>query len=110
EGITSARREAPDRAGCARLLFQRGVSRCALSLSDDPQVPPSPPDGAAPRRDLRRSLTIMSATTEGPVTWSDTSVLITGGTGSFGNKFVETMLARHRPRRLCAFTPHQLNQ
>src|SRR5215471_4024274 len=52
----------------------------------------------------------MSATTEGPMTWSDTSVLITGGTGSFGNKFVETMLARHRPRRLCVFSRDELKQ
>jgi len=52
----------------------------------------------------------MSATTEGPVTWSDASVLITGGTGSFGNKFVETMLARHRPRRLCVFSRDELKQ
>jgi UDP-N-acetylglucosamine 4,6-dehydratase len=52
----------------------------------------------------------MSATTEGPVTWSDTSVLITGGTGSFGNKFVETMLAQQRPRRLCVFSRDELKQ
>src|SRR5215471_887109 len=52
----------------------------------------------------------MSATTEGPMTWNETAVLITGGTGSFGNKFVETMLARHRPRRLCVFSRDELKQ
>ena len=52
----------------------------------------------------------MAVTTEGPVTWSDASVLITGGTGSFGNKFVEIMLARHRPRRLCIFSRDELKQ
>jgi UDP-N-acetylglucosamine 4,6-dehydratase len=52
----------------------------------------------------------MAVTTEGPVTWSEASVLITGGTGSFGNKFVEIMLARHRPRRLCIFSRDEWKQ
>src|SRR5262245_22232432 len=52
----------------------------------------------------------MAVTTEGPVTWSEASVLITGGTGSFGNKFVEIMLARHRPRRLVVFRRDELNE
>jgi len=37
-------------------------------------------------------------------------VLVTGGTGSFGNKFVELMLARYRPRRLCIFSRDELKQ
>ena len=40
----------------------------------------------------------------GTVNWSEASVLITGGTGSFGNKFVELMLSRFRPRRLVVFS------
>jgi FlaA1/EpsC-like NDP-sugar epimerase len=28
------------------------------------------------------------------------SILITGGTGSFGKKYVKTLLERYRPRRL----------
>ena len=43
--------------------------------------------------------------------WSDKAVLITGGTGSFGNKLVEVMLARaNRPRRLAIFSRDELKQ
>jgi UDP-N-acetylglucosamine 4,6-dehydratase len=42
--------------------------------------------------------------------WSDKSVLVTGGTGSFGNKLVEVMLARYRPRRLVIFSRDELKQ
>ena len=38
------------------------------------------------------------------------SVLITGGTGSFGRKFVEAVLARYRPRRLIVFSRDELKQ
>jgi len=41
---------------------------------------------------------------------ADSSVLITGGTGSFGNKFVEILLARYRPRRLVIFSRDELKQ
>jgi UDP-N-acetylglucosamine 4,6-dehydratase len=40
----------------------------------------------------------------------DSSVLVTGGTGSFGQKFVEILLARHRPRRLVIFSRDELKQ
>jgi UDP-N-acetylglucosamine 4,6-dehydratase len=52
----------------------------------------------------------MAVTTEGPVDWREASVLVTGGTGSFGNKLVELMLARRRPRRLCIFSRDELKQ
>ncbi len=52
----------------------------------------------------------MAVTTEGPVNWREASVLVTGGTGSFGNKFVEVMLARHRPRRLVIVSRDELKQ
>ena len=42
--------------------------------------------------------------------WSEASVLVTGGTGSFGNKFVELMLSRYRPRRLVVFSRDELKQ
>jgi UDP-N-acetylglucosamine 4,6-dehydratase len=42
--------------------------------------------------------------------WSGTSVLVTGGTGSFGNKLVEIMLSRYRPRRLVVFSRDELKQ
>src|SRR5690242_16138514 len=37
-------------------------------------------------------------------------VLITGGTGSFGRKFVETVLDRYQPRRLIIFSRDELKQ
>ena len=42
--------------------------------------------------------------------WSGSSVLVTGGTGSFGNKLVEVMLRRYRPRRLIIFSRDELKQ
>ena len=42
---------------------------------------------------------------------SGKSVLITGGTGSFGRKFVETVLARYpKIRRLVVFSRDELKQ
>ena len=38
------------------------------------------------------------------------TVLVTGGTGSFGQKFVKTVLARDRPRRLIVFSGDELKQ
>jgi len=38
------------------------------------------------------------------------SVLVTGGTGSFGQSFVQTVLARHRPKRLIVFSRDELKQ
>lgn len=38
------------------------------------------------------------------------SVLVTGGTGSFGQKFVEAVLARYRPERLIVFSRDELKQ
>ena len=42
--------------------------------------------------------------------WSDAAVLVTGGTGSFGNKFVEIMLGKYRPRRLVIVSRDELKQ
>ena len=49
-------------------------------------------------------------TLEGGVNWSESSVLVTGGTGSFGNKFAEIILSKHRPRRLVIFSRDELKQ
>jgi UDP-N-acetylglucosamine 4,6-dehydratase/5-epimerase len=38
------------------------------------------------------------------------SVLVTGGTGSFGQKFVETILERYEPRRIIIFSRDELKQ
>jgi UDP-N-acetylglucosamine 4,6-dehydratase/5-epimerase len=40
----------------------------------------------------------------------DASILVTGGTGSFGNRFVDTVLRLHRPRRLIVFSRDELKQ
>jgi len=41
---------------------------------------------------------------------NDKVVLITGGTGSFGKKFTEIVLARYRPRKLIIFSRDELKQ
>ncbi|MFV2055346.1 MAG: UDP-N-acetylglucosamine 4,6-dehydratase (inverting) [Thiohalomonadales bacterium] len=38
------------------------------------------------------------------------SILITGGTGSFGHQFVETLLERHSPKRVVIFSRDELKQ
>lgn len=42
--------------------------------------------------------------------WQNRSVLITGGTGSFGHKFIEIMLREYHPRRLVIFSRDELKQ
>ncbi|HYA25480.1 MAG TPA: UDP-N-acetylglucosamine 4,6-dehydratase (inverting) [Terriglobales bacterium] len=42
--------------------------------------------------------------------WSEQVVLITGGTGSFGRKFVDLMLREHPPRKLIIFSRDELKQ
>lgn len=41
---------------------------------------------------------------------NDKHILITGGTGSFGQQFVKTVLERYRPRRLIIFSRDELKQ
>ena len=43
-------------------------------------------------------------------TLSGKSVLVTGGTGSFGKKFVEVVLKRYKPRKLIIFSRDELKQ
>jgi UDP-N-acetylglucosamine 4,6-dehydratase len=42
--------------------------------------------------------------------WTQKVVLVTGGTGSFGKKFVETMLRDHHPKKLIVFSRDELKQ
>ena len=42
--------------------------------------------------------------------WEKTTVLVTGGTGSFGKKFAEVMLRDYRPRKLIIFSRDELKQ
>ncbi len=44
------------------------------------------------------------------VNWSQESILVTGGTGSFGKKFVEIMLRDYQPQRLKVFSRDELKQ
>ncbi|MCP5304050.1 MAG: UDP-N-acetylglucosamine 4,6-dehydratase (inverting) [Chromatiaceae bacterium] len=38
------------------------------------------------------------------------SILVTGGTGSFGQAFIKTLLERHKPRRVVVFSRDELKQ
>lgn len=42
--------------------------------------------------------------------FNDKSILITGGTGSFGRAFVKTLLANYQPRRVIVFSRDELKQ
>jgi len=42
--------------------------------------------------------------------WKDKKVLVTGGTGSFGRKFVEVMLNEYHPARLIVYSRDELKQ
>ncbi len=45
-----------------------------------------------------------------PMDWTQLSILITGGTGSFGRKFVQIMLEEYHPRRLVIFSRDEAKQ
>jgi len=45
-----------------------------------------------------------------PLNWSESVVLITGGSGSFGKKFTEIMLRKYHPRKLIIFSRDELKQ
>jgi len=42
--------------------------------------------------------------------WKDKAVLVTGGTGSFGKKFIEIMLREYHPAKLIVFSRDELKQ
>ncbi|MBG0785927.1 MAG: UDP-N-acetylglucosamine 4,6-dehydratase (inverting) [Anaerolineaceae bacterium] len=42
--------------------------------------------------------------------WTDKNVLVTGGTGSFGRKFVEVLLKEYHPKRLIIYSRDELKQ
>jgi UDP-N-acetylglucosamine 4,6-dehydratase len=44
------------------------------------------------------------------IVWRDSSVMITGGTGSFGKKCIEILLREYHPRRLIVFSRDELKQ
>ncbi|MBN2386568.1 MAG: UDP-N-acetylglucosamine 4,6-dehydratase (inverting) [Anaerolineales bacterium] len=42
--------------------------------------------------------------------WHDQVVLVTGGTGSFGRKFIDVMLKEYQPKKLIVFSRDELKQ
>jgi UDP-N-acetylglucosamine 4,6-dehydratase/5-epimerase len=44
------------------------------------------------------------------IDWKEQVILVTGGTGSFGKKFVETMLRDYQPKKLIIFSRDELKQ
>ena len=42
--------------------------------------------------------------------FNNVSILITGGTGSFGRQFVRTILSRYQPKRLIIYSRDELKQ
>ena len=44
------------------------------------------------------------------VMFDDANILITGGTGSFGKKYTETLLQRYKPKRIVIFLRDELKQ
>jgi len=42
--------------------------------------------------------------------WTKSTVLVTGGTGSFGKKFIHTLLVKHNPAKVIIFSRDELKQ
>lgn len=42
--------------------------------------------------------------------WTNKNILVTGGTGSFGKKFVSVMMEKYHPRRLIVYSRDELKQ
>src|SRR5579864_1441804 len=51
-----------------------------------------------------------NTTDKGRLDWHDKSILVTGGTGSFGRRFSATVLRALKPRRLVIFSRDELKQ
>jgi UDP-N-acetylglucosamine 4,6-dehydratase/5-epimerase len=47
---------------------------------------------------------------ESIMNWSNQVVLITGGTGSFGKKFIEIMLREYHPAKIIVYSRDELKQ
>jgi UDP-N-acetylglucosamine 4,6-dehydratase len=44
------------------------------------------------------------------IDWQNSTVLVTGGTGSFGQKFIRTLLDKHAPKKLIIFSRDECKQ
>jgi UDP-N-acetylglucosamine 4,6-dehydratase len=75
------------------------MSLPALALAPTPEVAPSP-RACANLRDFSQPWLDLN----------DRTVLVTGGTGSFGRHFIKTVIARYKPRRLIVFSRDELKQ
>ena len=42
--------------------------------------------------------------------FDDKAILVTGGTGSFGQRFIRTLLSKHKPRRVVVYSRDELKQ
>lgn len=45
-----------------------------------------------------------------PINWSESVVMVTGGTGSFGKEFVQIMLREYQPAKIIVFSRDELKQ
>jgi UDP-N-acetylglucosamine 4,6-dehydratase len=78
-------------------MGQHRVKKIYLAASEDEQ--PIPPKGAGLRDFTQPWLDL-----------NDKSVLVTGGTGSFGKHFVKTVIENYKPRRLVIYSRDELKQ
>ena len=45
-----------------------------------------------------------------PALFDDKSILVTGGTGSFGQRFIETVLRDYSPKRVVIYSRDEMKQ
>ena len=76
------------------------MSKAAVALART-QIPvENPAPATAPFRDFSQPWLDLN----------DKSVLVTGGTGSFGKHFMKTVVERYKPRRVIVFSRDELKQ
>jgi UDP-N-acetylglucosamine 4,6-dehydratase len=78
-------------------MGQHRVKKIYLATRDDEETAPPP---SAQLRDF----------TQPWLDLNDKSVLVTGGTGSFGKHFVKTVIENYKPRRLVIYSRDELKQ
>lgn len=71
-----------------------------FATDDDEAMMPAPLSGAIRRRDFLKP----------QINLNDRTILVTGGTGSFGQQFVKLTAERFKPRRLIIFSRDELKQ
>src|SRR6185437_13276978 len=76
-------------------------------------APVAPPRAVAPAPNATGETRMVSTLRDFTQPWldlNDKSVLVTGGTGSFGKHFLKTVIAGYKPRRLIIFSRDELKQ